>query len=207
MKNKITFAIFSLVLAIGSLIWFNQINIQADNSYDEFTFELLGPETIYLSLYSDYVEPGYIAYDPVLGDIRSNVEISNNVNNTTAGTYYIYYYLTNNGTRYTKTRTIIVSTLVETGTIVINADMYYDYSNTIINAIATSDDGILYLGRAYESLDIYGSNKWPFVAKYDKNNNFEWISYFPYSFTQTKCVCPPDTTTQMNGGSSSLFSI
>lgn len=58
---------------------------------NKYTLELLGEETITLTVGDDYVEPGYKAYDKHNKDYTSNVEITSTINTSKVGKYEIVY--------------------------------------------------------------------------------------------------------------------
>lgn len=75
---------------------------------DEYVFELLGEETLYVLTGQTYVEKGYLArYD--YSDISESVTISGSVDVNVPGEYEITYTLEHNGNTYTLIRTVIVS--------------------------------------------------------------------------------------------------
>ena len=62
---------------------------------DEPTITLKGEKEVYLIINSEYVEPGYSAYDYKDGKISNDVEVSGNVDTTKAGTNKITYTVKN----------------------------------------------------------------------------------------------------------------
>ena len=52
---------------------------------------LVGPTTITIPRYGTYSEPGYSAYDTVDGDLTYKVQVTNPVDTSNPGTYYIQY--------------------------------------------------------------------------------------------------------------------
>lgn len=62
---------------------------------DEPTITLKGEKEVYLTINSEYVEPGYSAYDYKDGKISNDVEVSGNVDTTKAGTNKITYTVKN----------------------------------------------------------------------------------------------------------------
>ena len=57
---------------------------------------LHGSHNMTIPLNSAYVEPGYTAIDDVDGDITHNVTITSSINTALAGTYTLYYDITDN---------------------------------------------------------------------------------------------------------------
>jgi methionine-rich copper-binding protein CopC len=55
------------------------------------TLTLIGNSTVNLSLNEAYKELGYIAIDKEDGDLTSTVTVTNNINNSKAGSYAVYY--------------------------------------------------------------------------------------------------------------------
>ncbi len=62
---------------------------------EEPTITLKGEKEVYLAINSEYVEPGYSAYDYKDGKISNDVEVSGNVDTTKAGTNKITYTVKN----------------------------------------------------------------------------------------------------------------
>lgn len=82
------------------------------------TISLTAPLTVTINQGTSYFEPGYYASDCYGANITSNVRITNNVNITKAGTYYITYSVTDSyGNTSNATRTVIVKSknIVVTG--------------------------------------------------------------------------------------------
>lgn len=55
------------------------------------TIELIGEEKIIITKNSDYIEPGYKAYDKKRNDITSHVQITSNLDTSKVGEYEILY--------------------------------------------------------------------------------------------------------------------
>lgn len=55
------------------------------------TIELIGEEKIIITKDSDYIEPGYKAYDKKKNDITNQVQITSNVDTSKVGEYEILY--------------------------------------------------------------------------------------------------------------------
>lgn len=70
---------------------------------------LKGDINMYLKVGGKYVEPGYVAIDPIDGNITDKVTIKSNVDMTKKGVYKIVYTIVNsNGKKTETTRTIVV---------------------------------------------------------------------------------------------------
>ena len=87
--------------------WYQAI-IQNNNILP--TLELSGNTNITIGVNTEYIEPGYFAYHPLMGDITSNVIISSNLNKSVIGSYTITYTITDSPGPHSvlKTRTINV---------------------------------------------------------------------------------------------------
>ena len=71
---------------------------------DKYTIELIGEEKITVTIGSQYVEPGYSAYDRKNSDVTSQVEITSNVDTSKIGEYKVIYTIDG----ITKTRYVTV---------------------------------------------------------------------------------------------------
>lgn len=58
---------------------------------DKYTIKLSGEEKIILTKDSDYIEPGYSAYDRKKNDVTNQVSITSNVDTSKIGEYEILY--------------------------------------------------------------------------------------------------------------------
>lgn len=94
------------------------------NNANKYTIELIGSETITINLGSDYVEPGYKAYDKNNNDYTNQVEITNNVDTSKTGEYEILYSIDN----INKVRYVIVKETKDLTYIYLNGNvtMYLD---------------------------------------------------------------------------------
>lgn len=97
--------IISLIIIIGIIIILtikpnNNITLNKTNYY----LELKGEDTITIYQNSDYIEPGYNAYNSNNENLNKNVKIHSNLNTKITGEYEINYTINN----ITKTRKIIV---------------------------------------------------------------------------------------------------
>lgn len=102
---------------------------------------LNGNNTVYLYVNNNYNEAGYTASDNCDGDITARVEVFDNVNTASAGTYYITYSVTDSsGNSSSVVRTVIVR----------NRVVYNTYGDGIV--YLTFDDGPS--ERTREILDI-----------------------------------------------------
>lgn len=75
---------------------------------------LIGNSTMYLYVNSEYVEPGYIAIDSKDATLTDKVVVSNNVDTSKAGTYFVTYSVTNSSgvTVQSKREIIIVNRII-----------------------------------------------------------------------------------------------
>lgn len=58
---------------------------------DKYVIELVGEEKINVTIGSQYIEPGYNAYDRKNNDVSSQVEITSNVDTSKIGEYEVVY--------------------------------------------------------------------------------------------------------------------
>ena len=71
---------------------------------DKYVIELVGEEKINVTIGSQYIEPGYNAYDRKNNDVSSQVEITSNVDTSKIGEYEVVYTIDG----ITKVRYVIV---------------------------------------------------------------------------------------------------
>lgn len=93
---------------IGGIILFVIIGIISIiiliNNFNKYSLELIGADKIVITKGSEYIEPGYKAYDNKNNDVTSKVTIKNNINTSASGSYEIVYSIGN----ISKVRYIIV---------------------------------------------------------------------------------------------------
>ena len=80
------------------------------NVFNPPTISLTGNTTVYVTIDTNYNEPGYSAYDDDLGDITNLVDVSDNINISTEGTYSVSYSVSNDYLTTTVYRSVIVTT-------------------------------------------------------------------------------------------------
>ena len=101
------FILSILIIIVFILVIFSNNNQNETNS--NLTLILKGSNNISIEKGSQYIEPGYSAYDTKEGDLTSKVKVEGNVFTSSIGRYTIYYHVTNsNGKTVTKTRIINV---------------------------------------------------------------------------------------------------
>lgn len=105
LKKYIIIIIISLLIIIGIIIILtikpnNNLSINKTNYY----LELYGEDTITIYENSDYIEPGYNAYNSNNDNLNKEVKINSNLNTKTIGEYEITYTIDN----IIKTRKIVV---------------------------------------------------------------------------------------------------
>lgn len=145
------------------------INVIQDNSPLKLT---LKQDKIYLLLNNEYKEPGYEAFDINDGDITENVKVTNNIDNTKIGTYYVEYYISNSsGINKTVNREIIVYDMKYT----IKKDETITNKNININ-ITFNDDNYKYTKLPDDKND---SNKDIFF-EVNQNGSYKFIIYDKY---------------------------
>ena len=98
--KPILFIVGGLVLLV--IIAIILVNILGKSS--KYKLTIIGDETITINLGSDYIEPGYNAYDKNGNDITNEVKITSNIDTTKEGNYEILYSIGN----VSKVRYVIV---------------------------------------------------------------------------------------------------
>ena len=73
------------------------------------SLNLNGPNPLYMNVNTAYVEPGWIAYDDVDGNVGSSVQVVNNVITTVVGQYTVEYSVTDTAGNTPTTATRIVN--------------------------------------------------------------------------------------------------
>ncbi len=153
--------------------WMNPID------YVEPDITLNGDRWMVLALGSDYIDPGFSAYDAVDGDLTGNVTIQGNVDTNKIGTYRIYYSVEDAAgnvaqvfrTVSVEDRSLPVITLNDDPIIFINqGDPYVELGATAVDELdgdlsdsikITSDVDITSAGQyhvMYDVTDSYGNN-------------------------------------------------
>ena len=89
--KPILFIIGGIVLLIILVI----ILINIFSNSEKYKLNIIGDENITINLGSDYIEPGYSAYDKKGNDITKDVKITNNININKEGNYEILYSIGN----------------------------------------------------------------------------------------------------------------
>lgn len=94
-KNKLLLiSIIVLIIVLTSIIFIFIKKSKSDIiSYPKL--ELIGNEVIYLEQFSEYIEPGYTAFDKKDGNLSDKVIVNGEVNTTIPKTYEIRYKVTN----------------------------------------------------------------------------------------------------------------
>lgn len=146
MKNKICYFIVTFVILLGTLLWVNNVQIKAEEEANDFTFELNGPEELYLTLNSVYNELGFTAYNANGEDLSEYVTIDSAVVSEKSGVYQVYYYLNYEENTYTLVRTVnVIDFIITTENGYTKNDSDYG-GGAWYNAIKTSDGGLLLMG-------------------------------------------------------------
>lgn len=104
------------------------------------TIELIGDETMTIAVGSEYIEPGYTAYDKKNNDITSEVKVSNNIDTSIEGEYEVLYTIG----KYTKIRYITVVKISDKSYIYLTGqtDMYLEIGEKYIEPGYKVYDGI-----------------------------------------------------------------
>ena len=126
---------------------FSPAKVYAAETSNELSLTLLGEETIYYTLGTEYQELGAIAYDPIDGDISEEISITGSVDINSIGTYKITYKITHNEKTITKYRNVVISNLYD--------EYIYDYSSSKVYAIEanTRPSGTRYLTQASSTIN------------------------------------------------------
>lgn len=107
LTKKNLFIIGGIIL--GIIIIILVITLVKSNKNDNvYTFELVGPSEINVSLNDSYVDIGYIARDEDNNNIANLVNVSGNVDTTKVGTYKVVFVLTINDKNVTLERKVNV---------------------------------------------------------------------------------------------------
>jgi len=112
-KKKLIFLIVPVIILLVAAIVIVTIS-----SSNKPTIELLGTDTITITLGSEYYEPGYKAYDKKGNNLTEEVKVTNNINSSKEGEYEVSYSLNN----VNITRKIIVIEAIDETNIKLNGD-------------------------------------------------------------------------------------
>lgn len=110
LTKKNLFIIGGIILGIIIIILvITLVNNNKNNKNNNvYTFELVGPSEINVSLNDSYVDIGYIARDEDNNNIANLVNVSGNVDTTKVGTYKVVFVLTINDKNVTLERKVNV---------------------------------------------------------------------------------------------------
>lgn len=87
---------------------------------EQYTLQLQGDERIVIKVGTDYIDPGYIAYDKKNNDVTSQVEVQNYVDTSIVGEYEVLYTIGN----VTRVRYVVVETQIDRTYIYLHGDLY-----------------------------------------------------------------------------------
>ena len=108
LTKKNLFIIGGIILGIIIIILVITL-VKSNKNNNVYTFELVGPSEINVSLNDSYVDIGYIARDEDNNNNIANlVNVSGNVDTTKVGTYKVVFVLTINGKNVTLERKVNV---------------------------------------------------------------------------------------------------
>ena len=96
LTKKNLFIIGGIILGIIIIILVITL-VKSNKNNNVYTFELVGPSEINVSLNDSYVDIGYIARDEDNNNIANLVNVSGNVDTTKVGAYKVVFVLTING--------------------------------------------------------------------------------------------------------------
>ncbi len=116
--NKDKAGTYQVTYKLGNILKTRQVVVKDNKQDDEenpetpadsvLTLTLTGDNVITLSKNQTYVEPGYQAYDTILGDMTNKVTVVGSVNSKTPGTYTLTYRVSNGKVQKEIIRTIVV---------------------------------------------------------------------------------------------------
>ena len=107
LTKKNLFIIGGIILGIIIIILVITL-VKSNKNNNVYTFELVGPSEINVSLNDSYVDIGYIARDEDNNNIANLVNVSGNVDTTKVGTYKVVFVLTINDKNVTLERKVNV---------------------------------------------------------------------------------------------------
>ncbi len=122
LTKKNLFIIGGIILGIIIIILVITLvnNNKNNKNNDVYTFELVGPSEINVSLNDSYVDIGYIARDEENNNIANLVNVSGNVDTTKVGTYKVVFVLTINDKNVTLERKVNVVKTEQLLTLMLN---------------------------------------------------------------------------------------
>ena len=122
LTKKNLFIIGGIILGIIIIILVIALvnNNKNNKNNDVYTFELVGPSEINVSLNDSYVDIGYIARDEENNNIANLVNVSGNVDTTKVGTYKVVFVLTINDKNVTLERKVNVVKTEQLLTLMLN---------------------------------------------------------------------------------------
>mgnify|MGYP004552174649 FL=1 len=107
LTKKNLFIIGGIILGIIIIILVITL-VKSNKNNNVYTFELVGPSEINVSLNDSYVDIGYIARDEDNNNIANLVNVSGNVDTTKVGAYKVVFVLTINDKNVTLERKVNV---------------------------------------------------------------------------------------------------
>ena len=107
LTKKNLFIIGGIILGIIIIILVITL-VKSNKNNNVYTFELVGPSEINVSLNDSYVDIGYIARDEDNNNIANLVNVTGNVDTTKVGTYKVVFVLTINDKNVTLERKVNV---------------------------------------------------------------------------------------------------
>ena len=107
LTKKNLFIIGGIILGIIIIILIILL-INNNKNNNKYTFELVGPSEVNISLNDSYVDIGYIARDKDDNNIANLVSVDGNVDTTKVGTYKVVFVLTLNKKEVTLERKVNV---------------------------------------------------------------------------------------------------
>ena len=170
LTKKNLFIIGGIILGIIIIILIITLvnNNKNNKNNDVYTFELVGPSEINVSLNDSYVDIGYIARDEDNNNIANLVNVSGNVDTTKVGTYKVVFVLTINDKNVTLERKVNVVKTDQLLTLMLNGSK---------NVTVRSND--VYEEEGYSAVDS---------AEGDLNDIVQIANYIDYSTPGTYTI-------------------
>ena len=167
LTKKNLFIIGGIILGIIIIILVITL-VKSNKNNNVYTFELVGPSEINVSLNDSYVDIGYIARDEDNNNIANLVNVSGNVDTTKVGTYKVVFVLTINDKNVTLERKVNVVKTDQLLTLMLNGSK---------NVTVRSND--VYEEEGYSAADS---------VEGDLNDIVQIVNYIDYSTPGTYTI-------------------
>ena len=151
----------------------------------ETTLNLMGNDIVYLDVYGNYIEEGYVAIDTKDGNISKNVVVTHNIDNTKPGEYNIVYTVKNSSNIITTVNRRVIVMQIKMKLSIVNKE----YTNDKVGIrVDITDDYFDYIilpdgTRAYSKEYIY------YVSQ---NGDYKFYSYNKYGAVRELKITVPN---------------